>query len=139
MGKKQILVLGLKTFGMSVVKQLSKYNCDVLAIDKDMDRVEIASEYATHAIQLDIKDGDEIEELSKTNDIYLMINKFLHCDEIESIINKLKQKYASSVNAPISEVIEYGENAKIQLENLSSSEEKINLLKTKTAFLAECT
>lgn len=32
---------------------------------------------------------DEIEELSKTNDIYLMINKFLHCDEIESVINKL--------------------------------------------------
>ena len=32
--KKHILVVGLKTLGMSIVKQLSKYNCEVLAIDK---------------------------------------------------------------------------------------------------------
>jgi len=64
MVKKQIVVLGLKTFGMSIVKQLSKYNCEVLALDKEMDKVEEASEYATHAMQLDIKDADEIRELS---------------------------------------------------------------------------
>ena len=62
MAKKHILVLGLKTFGMSIVKQLSKYNCEVLAIDKEMDRVEIADEYATHAIQLDIRNADEIRK-----------------------------------------------------------------------------
>ena len=62
--KKNILVLGLKTFGMSIVKQLSKYNCEVLAIDKEMDRVEVAAEYATHAMQVDIRDADEIAELS---------------------------------------------------------------------------
>jgi len=62
--KKQILVLGLKSFGMSIVKQLSKYNCEVLAIDKDMDKVEIAAEYATHAIQVDIRDSEGISELS---------------------------------------------------------------------------
>ena len=33
--KKHILVVGLKTLGMSIVKQLAKYNCEVLAIDKD--------------------------------------------------------------------------------------------------------
>ena len=64
MVKKQILVLGLKTFGMSIVKQLSKYNCEVLAIDKEMDKVETAAEYATHAIQLDIRDADELSELA---------------------------------------------------------------------------
>ena len=62
--KKQVLVLGLKTFGMSIVKQLSKYNCEVLAIDKDMEKVEAASEYATHAIQVDIRDADELGDLS---------------------------------------------------------------------------
>ena len=68
MVKKQILVLGLKTFGMSIVKQLSKYNCEVLAIDKEMERVEIAAEYATQAIQLDIRDGEgEITGLSLTD------------------------------------------------------------------------
>jgi len=64
MVKKNILVVGLKTFGMSIVKQLSQYNCEVLAIDKEMEKVEEADEYATHAIQVDIRNADEIAELS---------------------------------------------------------------------------
>ena len=64
MVKKHILVLGLKSFGLSIVKQLSKYNCEVLAIDKSMERVESADEYATQAIQVDMHDLDKIENLS---------------------------------------------------------------------------
>lgn len=64
MVKKNILVLGLKTFGMSIVKQLSKYNCEVLAVDKEMEKVEAAAEYATHAVQVDIRNADEISDLS---------------------------------------------------------------------------
>lgn len=83
MVKKQILVLGLKTFGMSIVKQLSKYNCEVLAIDKEMERVEVASEYATQAIQLDIRDGEgEITGLS-LNDFDVAI---ITVDDIEASI-----------------------------------------------------
>ena len=83
MVKKQILVLGLKTFGMSIVKQLSKYNCEVLAIDKEMERVEIAAEYATQAIQLDIRDDEgEIKGLS-LNDFDVAI---ITVDDIEASI-----------------------------------------------------
>lgn len=64
MAKKHILVLGLKTFGLSIVKQLSKYNCEVLAIDKDMNRVEEADEFATHALQVDTRDSDKMDSLS---------------------------------------------------------------------------
>ena len=64
MAKKHILVLGLKTFGMSIVKQLSKYNCEVLALDKSMDRVEEADEFATQALQIDTKDTDKMNSLS---------------------------------------------------------------------------
>ena len=64
MAKKHILVLGLKTFGMSIVKQLSKYNCEVLALDKNMDRVEVADQYATEAIQIDKIDTDKMNSLS---------------------------------------------------------------------------
>ena len=64
MAKKHILVLGLKTFGLSIVKQLSKYNCEVLAIDKDMNRVEEADEFATHALQIDVRDLDKMDTLS---------------------------------------------------------------------------
>ena len=64
MAKKHILVLGLKTFGMSIVKQLSKYNCEVLALDKNMDRVEVADQYATEAVQIDKIDTDKMNSLS---------------------------------------------------------------------------
>ena len=64
MNKKHILVLGLKTFGLSIVKQLSKYNCEVLAIDKSMERVEEADNYATHALQIDVRDMEKIDSLS---------------------------------------------------------------------------
>ena len=64
MAKLNILVLGVKTFGMSIVKQLYEYNCDVLVIDKDMDRIEEAVEYATEAVQMDIRDTSELKSLS---------------------------------------------------------------------------
>lgn len=64
MNKKHIVVLGLDNFGMSTIKQLSKYNCETLAIDKNLDRVEIAAEYATCSMQLNMQDADDFEELS---------------------------------------------------------------------------
>ena len=64
MSKKHIVVLGLDNFGMSTIKQLSKYNCETLAIDKNIDRVEIADEYATHSMQLNMQDEDDFEEIS---------------------------------------------------------------------------
>lgn len=64
MGKKHIVVFGLDSFGMSTIKQLSKYNCETLAIDKRMDRVEIAEDYATYAMQVNMNDADDFDELS---------------------------------------------------------------------------
>ena len=89
MAKKQILVLGLKTFGMSIVKQLSKYNCEVLAIDKDMDKVESATEYATHAIQVDIRDAEGISELSLSDfDIAIITVDDIEASIMASLIFK---------------------------------------------------
>lgn len=67
MKKLNILVIGLNTFGQSVVKQLYEYNCDVLAIDRDIERVEEVVDYATEAIQLDIKDSTELKKLPLDN------------------------------------------------------------------------
>ena len=66
MAKLNILVLGLKTFGVSIVKQLYEYNCDVLAIDKDMDRIEEVVDYATEAVQIDIrKNGSKTYSIAR--------------------------------------------------------------------------
>ncbi len=65
--KLNILVLGVKTFGASIVRQLYEYNCDVLVIDKDMDRIEEIADYATEAIEVDIRDSSELNKLSLNN------------------------------------------------------------------------
>lgn len=49
---------------MSTLKQLFKYNCETLAIDRRMERVEVADEYATYAMQINMQDVDDFEELS---------------------------------------------------------------------------
>ncbi len=67
MKKLNILVIGLNTFGQSIVKQLYEYNCDVLAVDKDIEKVEDVADYATEAVQLDIKDSIELKKLPLDN------------------------------------------------------------------------
>ena len=37
--KKQYAVIGLGRFGYSIAKTLAEHNCEVIAIDKDEDRV----------------------------------------------------------------------------------------------------
>lgn len=64
MNKKNIVVFGLDNFGMSTIKELSKYNCDTLAIDKNLDRVEIATEYATCSMQINVQETEDFKELS---------------------------------------------------------------------------
>ena len=129
--RKQILVIGLKTFGMSIVKQLSKYNCEVLAIDKEMDRVEVADEYATHAMQVDIRNADEITELSLSDfdiaiitvdDIEASIMASLICKEhgIEMVIAKAK----NSVHKRILE--------KMEVDKIISPEEEMGIKLAKT-------
>lgn len=64
MKKLNIIILGLKTFGQAIAKQLYQYNCDVLAIDKDIDRVEDIAEFVSEAIQMDIRDVSELKKIT---------------------------------------------------------------------------
>ncbi len=51
--KKQILVIGLGQFGMGLVKSLSRKNVDVVAIDVDEKKIQMASSYVTEAYCMD--------------------------------------------------------------------------------------
>lgn len=126
MVKKQILVLGLKTFGMSIVKQLSKYNCEVLAIDKDMDKVEIAAEYATHAIQVDIRDAEEISELSLSDfDIAIITVDDIEASIMASLIFKehgIKTVVVKAKNNLHKRILE-----KMEVDKIISPEEEMGI------------
>ena len=89
MVKNNFMVLGLGAFGMSIVKKLSQYDAEVLAIDKNMENVEIASKYATHAMQLDVRDTDSLKKLSLNNfDIAIITVDDIEASIMASLIFK---------------------------------------------------
>lgn len=62
-GKEQILIIGLGKFGMSVAKELSKYDAEVMAIDESSELVDEVSKYVTHAAKVDAGDVEALKKL----------------------------------------------------------------------------
>jgi trk system potassium uptake protein TrkA len=61
--KKQCIIIGLGRFGMTLAKQLSQSNMEVLAIDKEMHLVEKASNFVTKAISINVYDEEAFSEI----------------------------------------------------------------------------
>jgi len=59
--KKTIGVLGLGIFGSTLAKDLSKYNMDVIAVDRHMKNVEKVSEFVSNALCFDFTDVDQLK------------------------------------------------------------------------------
>jgi len=109
---------------LSMIKKMNGNLSRASDIDKELFPFQNRIENAFYEI------SDIAEELkSYRNSLTFDPERLKQIQERNTEIYKLKQKYASSVNAPLSEVIDYAENAKNQLENLSSSEERIENLK----------
>ena len=64
MAKGQVAVLGLGRFGQRVARGLLVKGTDVLAIDRDADRVKEAANLLQHVMMADITDHDTLVELS---------------------------------------------------------------------------
>ncbi len=65
--KKQILIVGLGKFGMNVAKALSKYDCEVLAVDEASELVDEVAPYVTYAAKLDAVDIGSLKKLGVSN------------------------------------------------------------------------
>ena len=64
---KQFVVIGLGRFGSSVATTLSENGYDVLAIDKNADRVQALADQVTHAVEADATDEDALKTLGVRN------------------------------------------------------------------------
>src|SRR6056297_1595543 len=64
---KQFVVVGLGRFGSSVAETLSENDYDVLAIDKDGERVQSISNKVTHAVEADATDEEALKTLGVRN------------------------------------------------------------------------
>jgi len=64
---RQFAVIGLGRFGLSVAKTLTEQGCQVMAIDKDEELVQEASEFVTEAVQVDATDEKSLKAVGIKN------------------------------------------------------------------------
>lgn len=67
MGTKTIGVLGLGVFGSSIAKELSEFDCEVIAVDLDVANVDRVEPFVTEAIQGDITDLEFLKNIGFEN------------------------------------------------------------------------
>lgn len=67
MKNKQVAIIGLGRFGMSLLKELTRIGCDVLALDSDEIKVNEAADIATHSVQADSIDKQILKSLGIRN------------------------------------------------------------------------
>jgi len=60
---RQFAVIGLGSFGFSIAKTLSERGCQVVAIDKDEEKIREVSEFVNHAVQLDATDEESLKKV----------------------------------------------------------------------------
>jgi trk system potassium uptake protein TrkA len=65
--KKQYAVIGLGRFGYSIAKTLAEHKCEVIAIDKDEDRVKKMADFVTYAVQLEAMDEKSLRSVGVSN------------------------------------------------------------------------
>lgn len=72
--KKNICIIGLGRFGVSLAKSLASKNVDIIAIDKDEKAVLEVSDFATHAFVLDSTDESALKEIGVQNCDHVVIS-----------------------------------------------------------------
>ncbi len=65
--KNQYAVIGLGRFGFSVAETLSECDCEVIAIDREEEKVKSVADFVTHAVQLDAMDERALRSVGVQN------------------------------------------------------------------------
>lgn len=108
-----------------LLKKIRKESQSVSSLDKSLQPLDSRLESAFYELS-DI--GDEFS--SYENSLVFDPNHLTEVEDRLSVIYNLKKKYASSQSAPLSEVFNYYENSKKELEELGNGEQnKDELLK----------
>lgn len=89
---KQFVVIGLGRFGSSVAKNLMNNGNEVVAIDKDEERVNKLRDDLTHVVEADAADADVLESLGVGNlDVGVVsIGDDVHANILTTLILKEK-------------------------------------------------
>lgn len=89
--ERQYCVLGLGVFGSTVAKTLSNFDCEVLAIDKDMKCVERLADLVTQAVQCDITNKEQLRAVGVEDCDVAIVGTGSHLEESVIAIMTLKE------------------------------------------------
>ena len=65
--KKQYIVFGIDRFGASVAHTLEENGCQVIAVDKDSEKVQQIADEVSYAMTADVQDPDAVSSLGLKN------------------------------------------------------------------------
>lgn len=97
--KRLFAVIGLGRFGYSVAETLVKKGCEVLAIDRDDEKVQAISDIATFAVQCDATDERALKAVSAQNVDVAVVSIGENIEASILIVQTLKEMGVKSIVA----------------------------------------
>ena len=97
--KRLFTVIGLGRFGYSVAQTMVEKGCEVLAIDKDEDRIQAISDIATFAVQCDATDERALKAVSAQNVDVAVVSIGENIEASILIVQTLKEMGVKSIVA----------------------------------------
>ncbi len=97
--KRLFAVIGLGRFGYSVAETLLKKGCEVLAIDRDEEKIQAISEIATFAVQCDATDERALKDVSTQNVDVAVVSIGENVEASVLIVQSLKDMGVKSIVA----------------------------------------
>ena len=106
---KTVGILGLGVFGTTIAKQLSQYDCDIIAVDSQEENVNRLEPYITKGVIADITDFHVLEEIGISNcdvtviatgsNLEASILAVMHCSKlgVPKIVAKAKSKTSTEI------------------------------------------
>lgn len=86
--RKTYVILGLGRFGTTLAKQLTDFNQDVIAVDKEMVNVDRVSQFLSNAFCLDYSDIDALKSIGVSDaDVAIVTTGTMIDQGIQGIIN----------------------------------------------------
>ncbi len=102
--RKTVGILGLGVFGMTIAKQLSEYDCDIIAIDRDETTVNRIEPLVTKAVIADVTDEEVLKEIGigdcdTGSSLEASILAVMHCTKlgVPEIIAKAKGRTTTEI------------------------------------------
>ena len=107
--RKTVGILGLGVFGMTIAKQLSEYDCDIIAVDRDEINVNRIESLVTKAVIADVTDEDVLKEIgigdcdtvvvATGSSLEASILAVMHCSRlgVPEIIAKAKSRTTTEI------------------------------------------